>query len=220
MNSNPTSSRKLIVFCALAVFSLFLSACYDIDEEIAMNIAEQFLRSNNIYNPSSESFDTAAFASSLAEEMWDEATNKEEAVALDGLDVIAKIEQADAAAESAMQLRNLPMLGAAIKLRPNDWNYREDAFSIAVAIGDTEVAENSLNASDDLINKAVAAGGSCYNLRANQLSQRVDSLEQQLGAMSEEDPNTSSLQLAFDISSRELSDLYANPAGNLFCQGK
>lgn len=220
MKSNPRKARKLIILSVVAVSSFVLSGCYDIDEAIAWDIAEEFLSANDIYSPANESFNVAGFVSSLAEEMWDEATNSEEATALDGLDIIARMEQADAVSESARALRNLPALGEAIKLRPNDWNYREDAFSIAVAIGDTGVAENSLKASDDLVNEAVAAGGKCFNLRANQLSRRVDSLEQQLGTLSQEDPNYSSLQLAFDISARELSDLYSNPAGNLFCQGK
>ena len=207
MRSLGSFAQRILLLFLLALLAAGLTACNESDSDLILLVIFGWADSEGFYNPLEESFNVGALGATLAEETWGEITNSEEAVALDGLDVIEKIEQADQLAEAAMQVGSLTGINQAIDLRPRDWTYREDALAIASRTNAIGYAEEAMQSADALVRDAINRGGECVALRANQLRHRIESLGEQMQDANPDSAGFSLLEATYNDAVNELNTL-------------
>lgn len=164
----------------LVVSACFLSACTDGDENLVWALTQAWASDHYVYDRDTNELSPQAAVMEVFDQTYGKATNSEDAVAINGLDVIDQIAQADADAEQALFNLDYDAIDTAIDKRPKDWTYREDKVVIALANNNREVAAEAIKESNRVVQEAIDAGGDCLSLRRNQLEHRIETIDRQL----------------------------------------
>jgi hypothetical protein len=114
-------------------------------------------------------------------------TNSEDSVALDGVDEVDKIRQADKLADQGAASGDLGPIKGAMVMRPNDWTYYEQAAAVSASNGNDGYTSGYMASSDLIVEQATHNQKDCERLRISQLRARVDAIKEQMQRI---DPNS------------------------------
>jgi len=186
-------NQKLLLILMICLPALFLSGCWDVDEEILEIFIESWAEHNGLYKDGK--YSPVPMVQKVAEDTIRDFTNDEPFIQLDGLDVIRDIEKADQLADEAMVNLDTAKMSSAVSIRPHDWTLQEKDAAVWLAHGNAAAAQAAFSRSDDILLESVANGRDCIQLRQHQLKVRRDTI---LDAtkICQKDPNCSDSEYA------------------------
>jgi hypothetical protein len=155
-------------------------------------------------------FHPSALAAVVASDTVDDWTNAPEAVQLDGLDVIRKIEMANDLSAQALKELDPEKMEQAINLRPDDWTLYETDAILWAAKENGVAASEMLFEADTRLKESLQYGDNCVEARRAQLHRRLaliwDEIKKQENEGREVN-DTSELQYMYDFSAQELNEI-------------
>lgn len=181
-------NQKLILILMICLPALFLSGCWDVDEEILEIVVESWAEHNGLIKDGKIS--PIPIVQKVAEDTIRDFTNDEPFIQLDGLDVIRDIEKADQLADEAMVNLDTAKMSSAVSIRPHDWTLQEKDAAVWLAHGNAAAAQTAFSRSDDILLESVAKGEDCIQLRQHQLKVRRDTILEAT-KICQKDPNCS-----------------------------
>jgi len=192
--------RPALLLALVLLLVPLLAGCNDADSEAVAQLAvdwavEKGLMSYNCSGPSQSDCEydlnetSLAVYIGLAKVGTMLGRSSEMQAALDAGDVVLAQEQADELVQAGAAEGNLEKIDQAIEARPDDWSYRDQRGALLLVQGDIEGADASFAQAEQLVEKRVADGESCYVLQRNLLNNRIAALETQL----DKDPGNAEL---------------------------
>jgi hypothetical protein len=169
--------EKSIAFVLLLfLLSFVLSGCDEFDQALVMDILAVW-----VFDDSSIEGIEAKVVD-IAQKAWEQTTKEfisaEEAVQLNGLDVIADIERADELSKEGLTPANEHLMDEALELRPEDWRIRERDAVLWTMNGNSAATMSAEDISDGLLMDQVNNGGDCISLRLQQLRYREQTYQE------------------------------------------
>lgn len=171
--------RSVISLLVLILLSLILGGCDEFDQQLVFEIIAAWAGED----ASADSIEGKVIL--IAQEAWDqtrkEFINAEEAVQLNGLDVIKDIERAEELSKEGLTPGNEHLLNEALELRPEDWRIRERDAVLWTMNGNPAATMSAEDISDDLVQDQINNGGDCLYLRLQQLRYREQTYQDNYG---------------------------------------
>jgi len=169
-------NRSGLFLLVLILLSLLLSGCDESDQDLVLSIIAAWVSEDG-------SMDLVEVkVVNIALKAWEQTTKEfisaEEAVQLNGLDVIDDIERADELSKEGLTPENEHLMDEAIELRPEDWRIRERDAVLWTMNGNPAATMSAEDQSDSLLQNQIKNGGDCNALRLQQLRYREQTYQE------------------------------------------
>jgi len=172
-------TKKRVVFSLLVLFllSLMMSGCDESDQELVMGILQVWVTDDGVMDEVE-----AKVIVDVAAKAWEQTTrefmNAEDAIQLNGLDVIDDIERADELSKEGLTPENEHLMAEAIELRPEDWRIRERDAVLWIMNGNSAATASAEDKSDSLLKNQIKNPDNCPSLRLQQLRYREQTYQE------------------------------------------
>lgn len=208
----PSLRSRLFLILSLLIAPILLTSCDPEDVDFLAELAVEYAQGKGILNEEGDLKWRTLVTYGVAGTTGDRETD----AALQAGVVVKGMESADELAQQGAEEGDPKKIQSAINIRPGDWSYREQHAALLMAQGDGNGAIAAFEASDQLINERIDAGGECEFLRLNQLRHR----EQAILTQMQRQPTNDDLINTFDglllETQDEIADLESGGSGNCF----
>lgn len=167
--------KRICVVLLVLLLSLALNACSDAELDSMLNFMEEWAYVNDIWD--GENLDYGKLSRELAGDTVDKIVGGPEQTALEVFTVVDDIQKADELARQGTMENKPELIDQAIKLRPDDWTYRQRQAAMLLSGGDVAGYEDSTENSYALVQQAINNGADCKVAHRNYYEHQVESLE-------------------------------------------
>jgi len=169
-------NRFTLSLLVLILLSLLLGGCDDLDQELFYDIVLAWVGDDG--SADNLELKVVGIVTGVWEQTAKEFVSAEEAIQLNGLDVIDDIERADELSKEGLTPENEHLMAEAIELRPEDWRIRERDAVLWIMNGNSAATASAEDKSDSLLKNQIKNPDNCPSLRLQQLRYREQTYQE------------------------------------------